>query len=106
MYVVSATIGRNLGTTPMSAQRWHEFIADTQGTLEQNTFERQRESIELRMGRGEWAGIEEDSAMVTVLLRSGLSDAAKANLKRDLTELARFYEQDAIALTIGQSELC
>ena len=106
MYVVSVTIGRNVGTTPMSDRRWREFVMDAQGTIEQNTFERQRESIEIHRGRGEWSGIEEDSAMVTVLLRSGLSDEARANLKRDLSELARFYDQDAIALTIGTSELC
>ena len=106
MYVVSVTIGRNVDTTPMSDQRWHEFIMDAQGTLEQNTFERQRQAVEIAYGVGVWQGIEEPNARITYLLRSELSDEAKANLRRDLTELARFYDQDAIALTIGTSELC
>ena len=61
---------------------------------------------ERHLGRGSWGGVEEDSLKITYLIKSALTDEAVATLSRDLSELARLYDQDAIALTIGTSTLC
>lgn len=106
MYAIVVTFGRNVGTTPMSDTRWAEFIEDVRGTLRQNTFERQRVQLNTTEGMGEWDGIPEPNAQVTVLLRSQVSEEAQATLKRDLSELARFYEQEAIAVMFATPELC
>ena len=120
---ITVTIGRNAPVTdptrpqyddvtgaritePMSDQRWREFDMDAQGTLANNVFERQIIAIERHLGRGSWEGIEEESVKITYLLKSALTDEAIATLSRELSELARFYDQDAIALTIGTSTLC
>jgi len=106
MYAIIVTIGRNVGTAPMSDTRWAEFIEDVRGTLCQNTFERQRAQLNTTEGMGEWDGIPEPNAQVTVLLRSQISDESKDLLRRDLSELARLYEQEAIAVMFATSELC
>ena len=93
-------------TAPMSDQRWGEFGRDAQGTLANSVHERQIVAIERHLGRGSWEGVEEDSLKITYLLKSALTDEAVATLSRDLSELARLYDQDAIALTIGTSTLC
>lgn len=120
---ITVTIGRNAPVTdptrpqyddvtgaritePMSDQRWREFDMDAQGTLANNVFERQIIAIERHLGRGSWEGVEEDSLKITYLLKSALTDEAVATLSRELSELARLYDQDAIALTIGTSTLC
>ena len=120
---ITVTIGRNAPVTdptrpqyddvtgaritePMPEQRWRAFEQDVQGTIEQNVFSRQVAAIERHLGRGSWEGIEEDSLKITYLLKSALTDEAVAALSRDLSELARVYDQDAIALTIGPSTLC
>ena len=103
---ITVTIGRNVGDVPMSERRWHEFDTDVQGTLANNVFARQIIAVERHLGRGSWEGVEEDSIKITYLLKSALTDEAIATLSRDLSELAWFYDQDAIALTIGTSTLC
>lgn len=105
MYSYTATIGRNVGTDPMPLTTWEQFIEDVTADLSVYLF-RNDDVVELHRGKGVWDGIEEESAKITLLKSSPLEEPALDNLRRALSELARLYSQDAIALTIGQSELC
>ena len=60
--------------------------------------------LEVHYGKGTWEGVPEDSAMISV--RSHAPITHLHSLRRELGELADKYGQDAIALTIGTSELC
>ena len=106
MFSYTATIGRSVGTEPMSAERWVQFIEDVRADMLLFAVESaiHVESVETHCGKGSWEGYEEESAKIT-LLTTAQSDDLDI-LRRYLSENARFYDQDAIALTIGVSELC
>lgn len=104
-YTVTVSIGRNVGDVPMPIHRWRQFQMDTHGVIADSVFEKQIEFIERHVGEGSWDGVTEDSVKITFGLKSALTEEALDSLRHTLTGLARFYDQDAIALTIGQSEL-
>ena len=60
--------------------------------------------IETHYGKGTWDGVEEESAKISVLSDQPLTHLSY--LRQALANLAEEYGQDAIALTIGTSELC
>lgn len=103
MYSITATFGRNVGSTPMTLTNWELFkgdvAADMQAALNTPTHE-------LHTGKGVWQGVEEESAKVTILRESEPTASELDATRRFLSELARQWGQDAIALTIGKSELC
>ena len=106
MYSYTATIGRNVGTEPMTITSWEEFIEDVKADMLSFAIDSaiHVESVEIHRGKGVWEGVEEESAKITLL-----TPAQSYNpdiLRRYLSENARHYGQDAIALTIGVSELC
>lgn len=110
MYVYTATIGRNISTSTsayeMSAVRWETFIDYVSEQLSVYVF-RTDDAIEIHRGTGVWDGVKEDSAKITLLkAQAPLEEKALDDLRRHLSELARMFDQDAIALTIGESELC
>lgn len=109
MYSYTATIGRNVGDTPMSDSEWETFIDEVTSDL--SAYARSWDSavpdaVEIHRGQGSWGGVVEDSVKVTLLTEVSLGDNALSDLRRKLSENARLYNQDAIALTIGVSELC
>lgn len=109
MYSYTATIGRNVGETPMSDSDWETFIDDVTSDMSNSAWPNQIEAVEIHRGKGSWQGIEEESAKITVLLKSALPEDGERSLnmlRGYLSENARLYGQDAIALTIGVSELC
>lgn len=124
MYSITVTIGRNAPVTdptrpqyddvtgaritePMSDQRWREFKSDAIHTLDNSALRGEQDAtIETSEGVGIWHGEAEANFKVTSLTNHAFTDEAIAALSRELSELARFYDQDAIALTIGTSTLC
>ena len=106
MFSYTATIGRNVGTEPMTITDWEQFIEDVKADMLMFAVESaiHVESVEIHRGKGTWEGVEEESAKIT-LLTPAQSDNPGI-LRRYLSENARQYGQDAIALTIGVSELC
>lgn len=103
MYVYTITIGRNVGDVPMPDEQWHAFqqdvnsiignVADPGGFFERHT------------GIGVWSLAPEQSHKQAFGQDEPLTDLDLHNVRVNLAELARRYQQDAIALTIGQSEL-
>ena len=63
-------------------------------------------TFEVHYGKGVWEGVEEESAKITLLAEFELDERGLSTLRNYLSENARQYGQDAIALTIGTSELC
>ena len=117
MYSITVTIGRNAPVTdptlpqyhdvtgervtaPMSDQRWHAFEQDVQELLSRAT----GAATETHHGVGSWGGVTEESTKVTLLADNPLN-VNLGYIRVNLSDLARKYEQDAIALTIGESEL-
>ena len=108
LHSYTATIGRNIGTMPMTLTMWEQFKGDVQTDMVNTAVHAavHVESVETHYGKGMWQGIEEESAKITILTSARMDDGALNILRGYLSENARHYGQDAIALTIGESELC
>lgn len=104
MHIYQLTIGRNCDSTPLDAPVWDEFQAQAYAMLEDLN-----DGGVLETHRGVSAGDErwapEDSTMVTLRLETPLADHWVTSLRARVAKLAAQFGQDAIALTIGQSEL-
>lgn len=121
MHTYTATIGRNQSQTlvvngeertcdpvPMSDERWSQFEADVASDLITVAYAYQQGigEIEIHRGEGYWQGVREESSKIEIRLNEPLPADHLDRLRRLLSENARLYGQDAIALTIGESELC
>lgn len=116
MFSYTATIGRNFSPThplpglqskPMTLSAWERFAEDVQADMVKYLQAGQVEpvTVEVHYGRGEWNGVTEESAKITVL-RNDYADADYlTDLRYSLEILASDYGQDAIAFTVGTSEL-
>lgn len=102
---VTVTIGRNVadgrgGQGPMPEDRWQDFRTIVRQSLANNLAPDFSASYD---GTGEWGGVSEDS---TTFIFSGVtSTTPAADVRSWLSYLARDFGQDAIALTIGDTEL-
>lgn len=103
MHTLSVTIGRNVTnigvTLPMDGHVWQKFKNRTHAIV------RALGQTETFNGQGEWDGVVEDSAMFSTRQEEPYSDSQIAALRDALKLLAYAFAQDAIALTIGESEL-
>ena len=120
MFSYTATIGRNYSNSvavppsmrgqAMTLTRWHQFVedveADMASTYADLYLDGAERTFEVHYGKGVWEGVEEESAKITLLAEFELDERGLSTLRRLLSENARFYDQDAIALTVGDSELC
>ena len=117
MYSITVTIGRNAPVldptlaqydeatgerivAPMSDVQWATFEDEVQELLSRAT----DGAIETHRGVGVWGGVVEESTKVTLLVDNPLN-VNVGYIRVNLADLARKYQQDAIALTIGESEL-
>lgn len=119
MYSITATIGRNITAAhpvrahqPLTLTEWEDFTNDVEDALTGPVRSARPLLliVERHYGKGEWNGVEEESRKVTILAE--FDDAGSADMVEELRTirtglalLANQYGQDAIALTIGQSEL-
>lgn len=123
MYVIAVTIGRNVPVTdptlpqydavtgvrltePMTDARWADFIESVKRDVIEALDGNRYGVIEVSEGMGEWGGVTEPNATITVRRHTQAQDSQLERLRRYLSEDARHFDQDAIALTIGISELC
>lgn len=119
MLVYTVTIGRNYSTgtsvppsmrgKAMPITLWEQFIEDVTADMAKALLGGTGEIgdvAEVHRGTGIWQGVEEESAKITMLLDLPALDDDLDTLRNYLSENARQYGQDSIALTIGQSELC
>lgn len=99
--VVSA--GRNIGPHPMDAERWQQLRSAVARILESSNAEIwTRDAI----GFGQWMG--DDGELVreeSVTYAGAVHERALEKIQRDLQEVVKQFEQDAIALIVGESLL-
>ena len=109
-YSYTVTIGRNFsgeiaGTVqPLPDVAWATFEDEVSELL---TSERTTtaDAIEIHRGKGVWEGVEEESSKITLLTHFRLGVNAEGRVRAGLSVLADTYQQDAIAFTVGQSDL-
>lgn len=98
--LVTVSIGRNVGDTPMAEGAWAEFISEvslyvggiTRATARYGPF----------LGTGEWNGVAEDTATLTFITGRPV---APSDLGDILSALSRLFNQDAIAWSYGPAFL-
>lgn len=103
--ILTVSIGGSVKGIPMSDSRWDQFIMATRDCLTATVgfpdFEQRGEST--------WKGISERSYTFNVLDpmlgADPYTNSRLAQLKIDLAQLCHHMGQDAIALTMGESEL-
>lgn len=103
MHSLTVTIGRNYTndgeTFTLDDESWLNFQGEVRHLLGGYTG-----TLEQHMGVGYWQGVPEESAKITLLVENSLN-VNTGYIRVNLERLARTYDQDAIALTIGESEL-
>ena len=105
MFQVTVTIGRNVGAVPLSNSEWGQFgnrAADALTIALGVT----TPDIEVHHSDGGiWQGVREDSTKISVLLESAPSETQLRILRDELRILRDEFRQDAIALSVAESEL-
>ena len=100
---ITVSIGRNVRVAgkiePMPINRWTRFVAGVEWLVEVHA---QGTRFTTAYGRGEWDGVEEESVVVTGEVAASRIDEV---IRPWLAYLAREYGQDAIALTVGTTDL-
>lgn len=108
MFTITLTIGRNLGKAagtdqgkPMDDARWAAVQREAETLL--RAFVGTADSwTETHIGIGEWEGAAEESAKIML----GAADlTGTAALRAQIAWLADLTQQDAIAVSVGFSEL-
>lgn len=100
-YIIQASIGRNIGSEPMSKRDWTRFLNDVADAIRA-----QGESPEVHFGTGTWEGVTEESARITVYRDRMPDPYALLTITDRLATLAGRYGQDAIGLVVSESILC
>lgn len=93
-YIIQASIGRNIGSEPMSARDWTRFLNDVADAIRTHD-----ESPEVQFGTGTWEGVTEESARITVY-RDEIDPGEVTTIANRLATLAGRYGQDAIGLAV------
>lgn len=107
---LTVSIGRNvtdrdtLATRPMYSTTWESFRNNVTLALH----DVRAEILFIGTGLGLYQGQSEESAtwVATVVSDTTSSNRKVADLEASLKDLARFYDQECIALTIGRTTLC
>lgn len=129
MHTVEYRMGRNVKGVPMSDALWAEFVAEAREYLEAAAefYKAQMADVyglegiawvETHFGRGEWDGVVEESAVVTLYTDTDVAEFAGHLADLDLPNaptyedimfqgeyLAREFEQDAVGVVFGHSTL-
>lgn len=93
-------IGRRIGTGELlSNANWEAFRAELRGLVKGCN----GEVIAEMEGEGEWEGVKEPCACI-VFDGAAMREYGWIVLRKMLADMAKEYGQDAIALTIGQTE--
>jgi len=97
---LTVTIGRNVGSTPMSDTEWDYFIRTVQGIIVDHF----APSLTFGpfYGTGEWQGVTEESAVITAVTHY---PGSTEQFGTRLADIARTFGQDAIAWSFGPSML-
>ncbi len=100
---MTVTIGRNVGSEPMSDLKWSNFIEDvlkindllTEAPLFSDDFD----------ATSKWQDEPEESVIFVWILPRALDQETLKNVQKHIRKLVRDYSQDAISFGYGVSEL-
>lgn len=95
---MTISIGRNVNGKPMPDSTWQSFTADILRNVRSNT----SHIYFVGFGNGEWNAEGEESFTV---VSSNPTTSAYCAIKVSLELFGEAYRQDAIAMTIGETEL-
>jgi len=95
---VTVTIGRNIGTSPMLPELWYEFISKVRQAFTDAT----SEVWTVAPYKGLWQENPEEACVFYGPVRHEEFIPA---LRTTLANLATYYHQDAIGMSVGESEL-
>ncbi len=85
---ITITIGRNVGSRPMTPNQWNTFKSEVEGMFTQ---------LYVNVSSiGEWGGVKEESQVYV-----GECECGVEYLELKLAMLASMYEQDAIGLLVN-----
>lgn len=105
MFTTSVTIGRNIGTEPMSDSRWADFRSDVLDVIRAKGYEPLFDTCDVylttSLGRGFWDGYPEDNCTITLLHKNEISPENWESLRSSLRVQCARYRQGGIAL-LGQ----
>lgn len=103
MEQVTVTIGRrdNVNGLELSVAQWGRFRAEVVSQLEGRGFT----VVVDNEGTGSWEGVTEPNFIAVGIRETAVTDAERTGLRTVCADLARRYDQDAIALSFGTSEL-
>lgn len=97
MRTITVTIGRNVGDEPMDLDTWNQYASSVRGLVEGYA-----NLWTVTPYKGSWNGTDEQ-AMIYYGPVSELVDLDR--LRVGLSNLATYYQQDGIGLSVGESEL-
>jgi len=100
---VTVTVGRNIGTVPLSADNWESLQRRIRVALAYATTG--TGETETHFGVGTWEGVTEKSAKITRYGTEWSKYTGLVWLRSELGEIARIYRQDAISLVTGEGEI-
>lgn len=105
MRIVAATIGRNVGDTPMFTIRWETFKYELRQVMRQYSTRATEFEQELS-GKGVWNGVEEENYRFEMYFSEESAETVDVGeLEKTLETLAWLYQQDGIALITGFSKV-
>ena len=112
MYI-QANIGRNIDNHPMTDLSWETFRTATISAIISAAHDAGillgRGDFQVHIGTGEWQGVPEESAHVSIYYARPVSsrtvDTVRESLGEQLPFLAGSYGQDAIAFIVTDSHL-
>jgi hypothetical protein len=104
---VGATASVTLGRGDLDSETWAEYRDDIDIYLASAMYDTNAhvERSERWSGVGYWNGIQEENYHVIFHYKRSLTETEIENLRDKLAQHANFYGQEAIALTIGTTEL-
>lgn len=102
---IRISMGRNVGSVPMSGKQWFLFSRSALAILESETagLLSPGSEIETHRGEGIWAGVREESTILSAYVDRVPSLEV---LQQRLGGLAVAYGQDAIALSVSDTIFC
>ena len=99
MSTITVTIGRNVGDVPMTEERWEDFTTKVDRAVAEACDDIWQRAV---VHAGNWKGNPE---LACTWVADPWHDDTIGPLRLALRVLAGEFDQDAIALTIGRTEL-
>lgn len=101
MKTVTVTIGRNVGDKPLPQDVWNQFVWAITRAFDTITTEQWANGST----KGIWQGVTEEARVLYGPVRQDATDLDLRRFRARLATLATQYGQDAIGLSVGESEL-